>query len=323
MCKERIPTVTVKHKKERKTSGKTKLPKKRVTTRDEHEPDEPHVLAKTWKFSKFHELLHIVDDIERFGAPMNYCAQRPESLLIPVAKQPGRRAQKRHEGSVYELQAAQRLSYSIIIDTMYSRLWNTDMTGKLVHNVVSTAVLPVAKKLSGKGTFATVARIDHPNNLWEKQSVIKWHTTTDTERMGKPKALMEFLLLTFGNPVRFCTEYVHAEHIYRCHPCYQSDGPLYDWMKANFDGTLYPCRLSAVVECYNDDMESQTWRLVVQQATAQTRNKSVLLTEWLWSPTYYVISPNDIVAPCFVISIKEDNSKILETLPIDEWYEHF
>jgi hypothetical protein len=45
-----------------------------------------------WKFPKFHELLHIVDDMTRFGATTNFCAQRPESLLIPVAKQPGRRA---------------------------------------------------------------------------------------------------------------------------------------------------------------------------------------------------------------------------------------
>jgi hypothetical protein len=37
----------------------------------------PTVKTTAWKFPKFHELLHIVDDIERFGAPMNYCAQRP------------------------------------------------------------------------------------------------------------------------------------------------------------------------------------------------------------------------------------------------------
>jgi hypothetical protein len=73
----------------------------------------PSVKATAWKFPKLHELLHIVDDIERFGAPMNYCAQRPESLLIPVAKKPGRRAQKRQHGIAYKLQAAQRLSYSI------------------------------------------------------------------------------------------------------------------------------------------------------------------------------------------------------------------
>ena len=72
--------------------------------------DIPLPKGKSWKFPKFHELLHLLDNMERFGAPVNYCAQRPESLLIPVAKKPGRRAQKRHNGSAYELQSAQRLS---------------------------------------------------------------------------------------------------------------------------------------------------------------------------------------------------------------------
>jgi hypothetical protein len=99
----------------------------------------------------------------------------------------------------------------------------------------------------------------------------------------------------FGSPVRFCTAYVHAKHTYRCHPCYQSDGPIYDWMKALFDGIVYPCRLLAVVVCDNDEPESEQWHLVVQRTTHKTNVRSVLLTEWWWSPTYYVITPNDIV----------------------------
>ena len=55
----------------------------------------PTVNANKWNIPKFHELLHIVDDISRFGAPMNYSADRPESLVIPAAKLPGRRAQIR------------------------------------------------------------------------------------------------------------------------------------------------------------------------------------------------------------------------------------
>ncbi len=135
MCKERIPAVTIKKSKEldKKTKrgkpNKAKKPNQNVPLDD---PETEVVKVKTWKFPKFHELLHIVDDIERFGAPMNYCAQRPESLLIPM-----RRAQKRHKGSVYELQAAQRLSYSIIIDAMFSRLWNTDVTGKTYLDVLN------------------------------------------------------------------------------------------------------------------------------------------------------------------------------------------
>ena len=78
-----------------------------------------------FRFPKFHEILHLVlDDIKRFDAPMNFCAQRPESLLIPAAMQPGRRAHKRHEGSAYELGAAQCLSHSFLIDVIYSRVWD-------------------------------------------------------------------------------------------------------------------------------------------------------------------------------------------------------
>ena len=63
----------------------------------------------------------------------------------------------------------------------------------------------------------------------------------------------------------------------------------------------------------------EPYQLVVQSATKRTGVKSALLTEWEWDPQYYVVSPESIVSPCFVITIKEDNSKILETLPIEDW----
>jgi hypothetical protein len=70
-------------------------------------------------------LLHVVDDMTRFRATTNFCAQRPESFLIPFAKEPGRRAQKQHEGSKFELQAAQQVLSSLMIATMHQRIWNT------------------------------------------------------------------------------------------------------------------------------------------------------------------------------------------------------
>ena len=71
--------------------------------------------------AKFHELLHIIKDISRFGSPIHYCGKQPESLLIPSAKQPGRRAQKRHD--TYEQQAAQRLATSFMTTTVYDKMF--------------------------------------------------------------------------------------------------------------------------------------------------------------------------------------------------------
>ena len=51
-------------------------------------------------------------------------------LLVPIiqwivaTKQPGRCAKKRHEGVVYELQAAQRLCYSLMINTVHVCIQN-------------------------------------------------------------------------------------------------------------------------------------------------------------------------------------------------------
>mgnify|MGYP006194098255 FL=1 len=62
----------------------------------------PTVNANKWNIPKFHELVHVVDDISRFGAPMNYSADCPESLLITAATLTGRQSQKRNQRSSYE-----------------------------------------------------------------------------------------------------------------------------------------------------------------------------------------------------------------------------
>ncbi len=79
-----------------------------------------------WKYPKFHELLHIVDDMSCFGSPLNFCAQGPESLLKDAVKHPGRWTQKRHEGSAYKLQSVQHLMFSVVIDTVHTCIWDAE-----------------------------------------------------------------------------------------------------------------------------------------------------------------------------------------------------
>ena len=286
----------------------------------------PNGRANAWKFPKFHELHHIVDDISRFGAPANFCAERPESLLIPAAKKPGRRAQKRHEGSAFELQAAQRLQQSFVIQSVYSRIWHDDAlveetsvdSGKIigVHNL-------------GQATFASVSRLLAANGKWQYE--VGWRTKTDTKFMKVPPRLLQFLCDTFlvgdATTIQFCTEYKANGQTFRCHPCYQSDGAIYDWMKVDFGEPhgIRPCRLAAVVlvESPNHQVEDFQVKLVVQSVTEMTGVQSVLLTEWYFDDTYHSVSPDRIIAPCFVITITHDGSKVLVTRPLEEWADEF
>ena len=281
----------------------------------------PLAKNKTWKFPKYHELLHLLDDMERFGAPNGFCAERPESLLIPVAKQPGRRAQKRNQGSSYELQAAQRLSYSIMIDTFHKRIWkpiDPFAQGGTLTDELSTG------DHTGNATFGTVTGVS------SLQDQVRWDTSTSAYKMNTSKELLMFLCQTFLPPVRICTEFVHNGHTYRCHPNYQSGGPIFDWMNIQFKNhrsktiMVYPSRLAAVVVNEEPDVPTnERYQLIVQCATKKTNIKSVLLTEWFWSDVFHVVHPSNIVAPCFVVSIKKDTSKILETLPFEDWPNEF
>jgi hypothetical protein len=275
--------------------------------------DIPLSKNKSWKFPKFHELLHLLDNMERFGAPINYCAQRPESLLIPVAKKPGRRAQKRHNGSAYELQSAQRLSYSLMINAVYTRIW--DITNGAA-NVPDNTNPPSS---TGKATFGTLT-CDFTTGYR-----LCWHTQTNVSLMHIPDTVLQFLSYQFGSKVHVCTELRHNLSTYRCHPSFQSGGPVYDWMNVNFKTktsnrvSVHPCRLTMVVVTNN----LQPIRLVVQKGLHTTGIKSVLLTEWLMSDDYTVIEPSDIEGPCFAILIKDDGSKILQTLPRHLWASEF
>jgi Plavaka transposase len=281
--------------------------------------DIPLAKGKTWKFPKFHELLHILDNMERFGAPINYCAQRPESLLIPVAKKPGRRAQKRHNGSAYELQSAQRLAYSLMINAVYARMWESTATDSHVSIPPDGTLTPDEHFAStGKATFATLT-------CNASGYLLHWHTQTSVGLLKIPDPVLQFVSHQFGSRVRLCTEFIYQKHTYRCHPSYQSGGAIYDWFnvkykdKATKTVTIRPCRLATVVITTN----AQPLRMVVQCADHATGVKSVLLTEWIMSSDYMIIEPCDVEGPCFVISINDDGSKILQTLPRHLWASEF
>ena len=248
------------------TAGKGKLGKTKAGT-DTTNNDKPEKVTYPWKFPKFHELLHIVDDIERFGAPMNYCAQRPESLLISVAKQPGRRAQKRHAGSAYELQAAQRLSSSLIIDIMYEKIWKPSTAGTNGDQYISRN--DELKDITGNATHGVLTCRGDPTT--PSSYLMSWQTATDLSRMHLPFLLLHFLCQTFANPVRICTQFMLNKIIFRCHPSFQSDGPIHDWMKVKIGNDTIPCRLAAVVMLCEDNAKTQRLRLVVQRATKRTK----------------------------------------------------
>ncbi len=345
ICKKSIP-LKMEGKDEEEKDGKKRRPSKRnghhEGTRKKKGNNEKHGTsnpieiegqnnnnhANAWKFPKFHELLHIVDDMSRFGSPVNFCAQRPESLLIPAAKHPGRQTQKRIEGSAFELQAAQRLMYSFMIDTIHTRIWDGPHSDDDVPDNCDVDSSMMTRDEIFQSTGQAMFGCVHRDKLGkEYQYKVDWNTRTHTDLLTLLIALMEFLFDFFKgvDKITFCNEYKRDVHTFRCHPCFQSDGPIYDWIIIDFEGHgKFPCCLALVVVADSPQDPNEKFQLIVQSTTEEIKaHKSTLLREWKWSPTYHLVSGNTVVDPCFVISISLNISTILETKPYTEWASKF
>ena len=197
-------------------------------------------------------MLHIVDDIARFGAPRNFNAERPESLLIAVAKRPGRRAKKRHAGSLYELQSAQRLfrcCQSVASDVSGDQevIWQS----------------------SGNATFATITSTQQAHQSSACHKSIEWQTKTNLSYMQLSEPLVHYLITHFGQKVWICTEYVRDVYTFCCHPAYQSQGAINHWVNVQFNrGCVCPCKLVRIVILDNDLDNPEQYCLVVQPAAS-------------------------------------------------------
>jgi hypothetical protein len=152
----------------------------------------PSENSDKWNFLKFHELLHIIEDVSCFGSPiLNYCAKRPESLLIPSAKQPGRRAQKRHD--TYEQQAAQRLATSFMITTVYDKMFLPGAIAKDPEEIENKDdQVDKIEQGTGQATRATFSTIIDPDmNLMLYK--LHWHTRCNVSKWFVPNELLDFM----------------------------------------------------------------------------------------------------------------------------------
>jgi len=231
-----------------------------------------------WTFPKFHEMLHVVRDMERFGATKNFSAQRPKSLLIQAAKRPGRHVQKSQKGATYDMAAAERVVDSFLINRFSEHFQNNNTS--LTNNDCGADTICNS---TGRGTLGTITF-----NNDDDTYTIDWKTKTNQSHMTLPQELMEYVVGMFGNSVSICTEFKRDNLVFRCHPKFQSYLPKYDWMLIRFDTGVFPCRLSLVVITDDD------FHLIVQSTIEKTNcrngNGSVLFTEWTWSSDFLCCS---------------------------------
>lgn len=289
----------------------------------------PNEKGQGWKVPKFHELLHFVFDMARFGSTPNFSAQRPESLLKDTGKRVGRKAQKNNKGVVFEYQSADRYATMVMVDLLHDKIGSPELFDNNPDQEPSDSdsddetEVPVQEG-TGQGTFAT---IDWTETNGDIQFLVNWRTTSkgDISKLYLPDPIVYFLIDSYRNQtIKICTEYRRNGMKFRCHPNFQNRGPMYDWLNI-FDPIteeVKPALLKAVV-VHNEKKTNVRYDLIVQPVHKRTGRDSVLFTEWEVIPCSKIVNPENVVSPVFVIAIKPDSSRVIEALAVEKWADQF
>ena len=292
------------------------------------EGQKSHTYA--WKFPKFHELLHIVDDMACLvWVSSEFLCTGPRVTAVSCSKSPWETCAKANWGFC---------------------IWNSGspMFGVLVHDWHNTHLHMGQSSLWFWYTWQTSCCWHHWwwnfSELWASILLCLSNQIGSTISVWNPLGHQNPHRFTNSSPwidwapfqfVKDCKDLdLHFAPNTNmmciclwCHPCYQLDGPIYDWMIIDFgDLGKFPSRLAIVVVVVVDSPQGpeEKYQLVVQSTTEEIQQHVfTLFREWYWSPTYHLVSCNNIVDHCFVIFISHNSSTVLETKLFTEWASQF
>ena len=189
----------------------------------------PREEGQGWNLAKFHEQLHVPDDIFYNGCPKGSHSGPVEHNHIQMVKRPSSRTQKRR--SNLDQQLAMRLYESALVNSAQDRMESNRQLA--LHNMQTKGkkddgVCPLASKASikvkyvkGNGTaYGQVGTLTLSPLVLEyivKEYFVKLkHVTSHNERS-------KYVLNYFS-------EYNHNGNLYRSHSNYRGNGPWYDWV---------------------------------------------------------------------------------------------
>jgi hypothetical protein len=214
----------------------------------------PREYGNGWKLQKFHSLLHVPDDMSRFGSPHNTDTGCGERHLKDFAKKPASTCQKRSHG-IFLRQVAFRLHQTSIVarakrmtDPEYewgdesirsnsvsnhSNIVN-DITGG-EHTIHETSNVTIDAMFGSKYPSYCINFDQHGytgtnwrNNKKERIGhvevhplVVNWFKLDQRERK-------------YVDTIDCYTEYKRDKNSFRAHPNFNSNGSWYDWVMIRF-----------------------------------------------------------------------------------------
>ena len=219
------------------------------------------------KTPKFHQMLHIVDYIQRHGCPLNYDGSRGENFGKLKIKDNAKLTNKQKENLNFDI--AKRISEEDIVDQMstiyyqnYGHLPSSYCNeSDLMLNASRQQTYPSNNNIgrsvhtngrSSRPRYFLYTKFEETDNENETRTIhlgVNWGGNSRTPMLNFPHDLLKKIAnrLFIGSPnfggkidtnthIPGYTEIIIEDIIYRAHPCYTNKGCWYDWAYFQWHG---------------------------------------------------------------------------------------
>jgi len=283
----------------------------------------PRQQGNGWKLPTFHNTMHIVSDMCKYGKPKESNTEVGEKKHKVFAKQIGRRCRKQHK--TFSNQVAVRLSDSFVITKLASAMGLLEEEDKEDDCVT---IPNMSKSVSDETTYgATHFTIESKGNNIE----LSWQSWTEKHLLSWDADVARFIHQHYMSKnsvttIYCCTQYSSNKLLMRCHPSYKGEGPWFDWVNVHYDaqkinGKLvpegnYPSKVMAIVPKQHNTFLEETF-VVLCSAQSRTENDSVLFVEWELCDGYHILPISRVVESLFVLEL--GSNRIAVALSYSDW----
>ena len=300
-------------------------------------------------FPKFHYLVHVLSQIERFGSALNFDGGSCESNHKYLTKAPGTRTQGRLD--TFDAQTSFNLSAKIVLDKAF-RYLNFD---------TSFGVSNTLNAMTDEGEQCTPGIVIHTHSSHfyvfdsDEGSQITWKLGLVSPKEEFPKLAIEALhrhIVVPGWEQSVITGFTCLNwngNIIRAHPSYRSGKHWYDYVNVNWEGMrgqipvnyTCPARVYMFLNIYNHPIIGNGMYAIVHSTAVCGRNplrptlpartiwnsrgKSDMFRFWEKEKTCQCIPVASIQSLAFVYKdfSDEDMTKqtgyVIEAKPMSEW----
>ena len=300
-------------------------------------------MGNAWKKAKFHEPLHVPDDIERNGAPGNTHTGPSEHNHIFHVKRPARNTQRRR--AVLDGQLGRRMSETYVIDTSLQRM-TFDYGSVLAPPGGDHREVDGITRHASKFTFEFHRGADGRFRVsggctptWLSSAAVIYRILE-----GQPEEC---------HSITIYSEYRRLGELFRAHPGYRGGQPWYDWVvlrwerdpnertsynRSNFPSNVHygdtpyeakkhnyaPAKILGFIQTRSN----ASTLAIVQSCQYYYKRHTVFTTQWRLEDKggangIHVVDVDSFVRPCLMLPEVEEAGIFQEIWSPERWASEF